>query len=105
MIEWDAAGERGAGADSPPEAPASGRPGTAPPGSSRSARLCGVPSRRPLRHLFEPGDVVEPAEHRGADDLHALREPVAIRVGLHGQALGRVGDARPEALVGAGRAR
>jgi len=99
MIEPGTAGKSEAGADFSRGASASGRPGTAPPRCARPVRFSGVSSRRPSRGLFEPVGVVEAAEHRGADDIHPVRQAMPVGVGLDGESLGRVGDARSEAFV------
>ena len=73
MIESVAAGKSGAGGDFPRGAPASARLRIAPPRGFRPLSLSGVPSRRRSRHVFQPGDVVQPAEDGSTDDPHPIR--------------------------------
>jgi len=88
-------------ADSWRGASESGRLRTAPPLCSRPVRLSGVPSRRPSRSLDEPVGVMQPAEDGGAHDVRTGRQSVPVGLGLDGKPVGRIGNPRPEACVGA----
>jgi len=66
--------------------------GTAPPCGRVLLRLSPASCRLGSGGLNELVGAMQPAEHRGAHDLHPIRQAMPVGVGFNGQALRRVGE-------------